>query len=349
MLSGVPPRGLPLCNSLLMGLSMPCLLLHAWPTLMKRLGACSSVADASGDKVGAALLQHGRPVAFESKKLDETQKRWHPGEYKLFAVIHALAKWRCYLEGPTFKILSDHEPLQWLKSQPNLSRRQARWMEWLTRFKYDWEYIPGRQNMADPLSRLPDACADPMMLAAVTTRAHGSRAVPDAVGGEDVPLHTTQPDFERHPPAAPPVLASPAGATAFSVTMTFCNRLSQKNKQLVIPDAGSLRHDVVTFLHSSPFTAHAGTDKTTELVMRTYWWPGLRESVKHVVAHCDTCQRYKSSSLPTAGEFYPLPIPDDKFEDLIMDFMTGLPETKTLAADPRGYDAIMVVVDRLAD
>eukprot|EP00955_Chlamydomonas_euryale_P029164 307265-Chlamydomonas_euryale.AAC.1 len=81
--------------------------------------------------------------------------------------------------------------------------------------------------------------------------------------------------------------------------------------------------------------------------MRTYWWPGLRDSVEHVVAHCDTCQRYEFSSLLPAGELQPLPTPNDNFDDLSMDFMTWLSESKTLATDMHGYDAIMVVVDRL--
>jgi hypothetical protein len=42
-----------------------------------------------------------------------------------------------------------------LQSQPTLSRRQARWAEYLQRFNFKWEHRPGRGNVADPLSRLP--------------------------------------------------------------------------------------------------------------------------------------------------------------------------------------------------
>eukprot|EP00955_Chlamydomonas_euryale_P023220 244765-Chlamydomonas_euryale.AAC.1 len=84
-------------------------------------------------------------------------------------------------------------------------------MEWLSRFQYEWEYIPGHHNMADPLSRLPNIGIGPVTLVAVT-RARTSRVDPVAVGGEDVPLQTTRPDCGLRPPAAPRgrVLAPPA-------------------------------------------------------------------------------------------------------------------------------------------
>ena len=64
--------------------------------------------------------------------------------------------WRCYLEGaPTFKVVTDHNPLIWFNTQTVLSRRQARWSEYLQRFDFEWEYRPGKQNIADPISRAP--------------------------------------------------------------------------------------------------------------------------------------------------------------------------------------------------
>ena len=51
--------------------------------------------------------------------------------------------------------MTDHNPLTFLQTQPTLSRRQARWMEYLTRFHYTWVYRPGRVNVAEPISRNP--------------------------------------------------------------------------------------------------------------------------------------------------------------------------------------------------
>jgi hypothetical protein len=112
------------------------------------------VCDASTIAVGAILLQEDRPIAFESKKLNSAQYNYITTEQELFVVIHALTVWRCYLEGVKFKVVTDHCPNTFFSSQPILSRRQARWSEFLQQFDFEWVYRLGRQNVADPLSRL---------------------------------------------------------------------------------------------------------------------------------------------------------------------------------------------------
>jgi hypothetical protein len=57
--------------------------------------------------------------------------------------------------GSDFIVVTDHCPNTFFDTRVNLSRRQARWSEFLFRFKFDWEYRPGRTNVADPLSRDP--------------------------------------------------------------------------------------------------------------------------------------------------------------------------------------------------
>ena len=59
-------------------------------------------------------------------------------------------------------MVTDHNPLVHLPSQPNLSGRQVRWSEYLQRFDFDWVYKPGAGNLAaDALSHNPShkACS----------------------------------------------------------------------------------------------------------------------------------------------------------------------------------------------
>ena len=122
------------------------------------------VTDASCVGIAAVLLQNDRPVAYESRKLSPAEKNYTTTEQELLAVVHALRVWQCYLAGATFEVVTDHCPNTYLQTQPSLSRRQARWAEFLQRFGFTWTYKPGKTNIADPLSR------DPAFLAQVTFR-----------------------------------------------------------------------------------------------------------------------------------------------------------------------------------
>jgi hypothetical protein len=59
------------------------------------------------------------------------------------------------------------------------------------------------------------------------------------------------------------------------------------------------------------------------------------------IALCDVCNKVKAEHQKPAGLLQPLPIPEWKWDNVGMDFITGLPRTKS------GYDSIWVVVDRL--
>jgi hypothetical protein len=72
-----------------------------------------------------------------------------------------------------------------------------------------------------------------------------------------------------------------------------------------------------------------------------YWWYGLKSDVAAHVAMCDVCQRVEAEHQRPARLLHPLKIPEWKWEEIGMDFITGLPRAQ------KGYDAIWVIVDRL--
>jgi len=87
------------------------------------------VADASQTAVGTVLMQNNHPICYASRKFLPAELNYSVTDQEALASVHAVQLWRCYLEGTRFKLVTDHCPLTYLKSQPQLSRRQARWSE----------------------------------------------------------------------------------------------------------------------------------------------------------------------------------------------------------------------------
>ena len=67
----------------------------------------------------------------------------------------------------------------------------------------------------------------------------------------------------------------------------------------------------------------------------------MKKDIAEYVDVCDVCQRVKAEHQKLAGLLQPMPIPELKWDKLGMDFITGLPRTRSR------YDSIWVVVDRL--
>ena len=115
------------------------------------------MTDASNIGIGAVLSQKEggrlRPVAFLSRKLKAAEENYAAHEKELLSIVYALQAWRIYLHNRNFDILTDHHPLVYLDTQPTLSRRQARWLEYMQEFKYNIRYIKSSKNVAaDALS-----------------------------------------------------------------------------------------------------------------------------------------------------------------------------------------------------
>ncbi|MCO5599087.1 hypothetical protein L7F22_053187 [Adiantum nelumboides] len=116
--------------------------------------------NASDYALGAALYQDRHPVAFESKKLSDAEMCYPTYEKELYAVIHALKKWRYYLYGSKSIAWTDHHSLRYICDQDDLRGRKARWVELIQEFDYEIRYRKGSTNkVAYALSRIPEVNA----------------------------------------------------------------------------------------------------------------------------------------------------------------------------------------------
>ena len=109
------------------------------------------MTDASDFAIGAVLSQvwddGEHPIAYESRKLNATEGNYATHEKELLVVIHTLKTWGHYLLGNHFIVVTDHNSLKYLRTQPTLSRRQARWAEFLAEFDFEIVYRPGKSNV----------------------------------------------------------------------------------------------------------------------------------------------------------------------------------------------------------
>ncbi|XP_045457834.1 uncharacterized protein LOC123668084 [Melitaea cinxia] len=115
--------------------------------------------DASEFALGATLTQHGRPVAFFSRTLNNSECKQSSIEKEACAIVESLKKWRHYLIGRHFLLITDQQSVAFMFNQDHNSKikneKIQRWRLELSCFKYDIVYRPGTENAAaDALSRV---------------------------------------------------------------------------------------------------------------------------------------------------------------------------------------------------
>jgi len=100
------------------------------------------ICDASVSGVGAMYgqgltWQTCRPAGFMSRKFTDAQRHYHVFEQETIAILEALLKWEDKLIGYCIHVVTDHQALEFFKTQDRLSSRQTQWMEYLSRFDFD--------------------------------------------------------------------------------------------------------------------------------------------------------------------------------------------------------------------
>jgi len=112
-----------------------------------------------------------------------------------------------------------------------------------------------------------------------------------------------------------------------------------KQNRLYVPE-GKIRDTLLKECHDGPLAGHGGAKRTTTFLKKSYYWPNLKNCAEEYVKTL-TCQQNRTLNKKQVGLLQPLPIPEGPWESVSMDFMVSLPPSK-------GFDAIMVVVDRFS-
>jgi hypothetical protein len=113
--------------------------------------------------------------------------------------------------------------------------------------------------------------------------------------------------------------------------------------RLCVPDIKLIRELILKEAHETEYSIHPGSEKMYQDLKKRFWWYGMKREIAEYVVVCDICQRIKAEHQRLAGLLQPLQIPQWKWDEIGMDFIVGVPRTRT------GYDSIWIVVDHLTN
>ncbi|KAL2943047.1 Transposon Tf2-9 polyprotein [Bienertia sinuspersici] len=273
--------------------------------------------DVSDFAIGGVLMQEGHPVAYESRKLNDTEKRYPVHDKEMTAIIHCLRIWRHYLLGSKFIIMTDNVATSYFQNQKKLSPKQARWQDFLAEFDYKMEYKPGKANVvADALSRKA------MLASASNVASNVLDRIKEGLTQDSMAKGLVE-------------LAKEGKTRRFWVEDDI---LYTVGRRVYVPKWDNLRRDVMKECHDSLWAGHPGMQRTLALLEETYYWPHMRDDIEAYVKTCLVCQQDKIEQQVPSGLLQPLPIPERPWESVSMDFISALPKSE-------GCGSIMVVVD----
>lgn len=247
--------------------------------------------DASSYGLGAVLTQTidgvERVIAFASQILNKSQRNYTVTEKECLAVVWAVKKFRCYLEGFHFTVITDHSSLRWLHNLKNPSGRLARWA--LELLEYDYEIVHRKgalHHVPDALSRMYESTE--MISATQEGEILNPWYVERYKKVQDFPerypnwkIENDQLYFHRPDPILDQIVDD------------------LDEWKIVVPE--SLRRRVISEGHDSASSGHAGIDKTYARIAKDYYWVGIYSDVVKYVRECQTCQASKASQIGRSG------------------------------------------------
>nr|GEW19912.1 putative reverse transcriptase domain-containing protein [Tanacetum cinerariifolium] len=108
-----------------------------------------------------------------------------------------------------------------------------------------------------------------------------------------------------------------------------------------LPCYGDLRSVIMHESHKSKYSIHPGSNKMYQDIKKLYWWPNMKANIATYVSKCLTCAKVKAEHQRRSGLLVQPTIPEWKWDNITMDFITKLPKSS------QRFDTIWVIVDRL--
>lgn len=276
-------------------------------------------SDASIDGLGAVLLQKSmtdnqlHPVFYMSKKTSDNERKFTSFELEVLAVVEALKKFRIYVLGKEFKIVTDCDALVKTLKKKELNSRIARWALYLQEFNYTIEHRSGtKMAHVDALSRAP-LCM----------------VVQDSVHLQLLKAQQT----DEHIKTIVTLLQ-----TAPHDDYIIKNKLLYKTINgvdlIVVPD--EMQANIIKTAHER---GHFAVLRTQELVNKDFYIPNLRAKVERCIQNCVTCILVNRKRGKQEGMLHPIDKDDTPLHTYHLDHLGPLATTS------KKYKYIFAVID----
>lgn len=280
-------------------------------------------ADASKRACGAVLVQHTeegeKVIAYMSQKFTATQQKYHVTELECLAVILAIEKFRPYIEGSKFRVITDHHSLLWLKNLKDPNGRLARWSLRLQAYDFTLVHRKGKHHVVpDALSR---CCVVDINKINET---------------EDEWYQNLKKSVENEPQNNDNLKII---NDALYIRTSFREDCHDPNClwRLCVPK--EFRAQVMRENHDEDTSCHFGRFKTTEKIRLAYYWPKMVTDVAKYVQNCEICKLTKPHNqilTPPAGSFVEATRP---WRVIATDIVGPLPMSRA------GHRFLLVAVD----
>ena len=256
--------------------------------------------DASSRGYGAVLLQRKsdqkfHPIFYFSKRTTEVESRYHSYELETLAIIHALRRFRVYLLGITFKIITDCNALVMTLNKKEINPRIARWALELQNYDFKTVHRPGkRMQHVDALSRSFNILV----------------IEPNTFEFELAVCQKQDPIIKK---------------------LRECLELKQekmyemrngivyrkKNKQVLFYVPSAMERDLLHKYHNE--FGHFGVDKTLALLQEAYWFPNMKAKIREHIDNCTKCIAFSKTSGKDEGFLHNIPKENVPFNMLHVD------------------------------
>lgn len=299
--------------------------------------------DACEYGLGSVLIQAGRPVAYASRSLTETETRYAQIEKEMLAAVYGLEKFHHYTYAREVEVITDHKPLVAISKKP-LAKAPKRLQNLLLRarnYNYTITYKPGSEiPMADTLSRAP--ASEPRreeVVRSVTTypikdklmhmirSATAKDAALTALG--EVILKGWPEEKKDVPDILRPY-------HSYRDELALSDGIIMRSDRVVIP--ASMRAEMKRRVH----LGHLGINSSLRLAKDVMYWPGMSAEIRQFIETCGTCAAYGDKQ-PTETPVM-VPIPKRAWQTVATDLFSWAGEEYLVTYD---YHSNFIEVDEL--